>query len=410
MSAVKIFKGARENHLEIRQHWLAVLLLSSIAIQVVQAWRLIAGYDRLPMTPDAGIFQHIGWYLTEGGRLYVDAWEPKLPLSFETTAILATLSGGDMRLFHLMNVGLMVAVTVGIVALVGLLAFELTGDGYASILAGFSMYLLAGFAVRPAYGYKAKYLLLFTGLLAVYLFLHDHPLASGAAAAASVGYWQLGAIFPLLVVGLAVGRRERDVLAAVVIGGVAFTAAMLVPVVALWNSGSEMVAQALVIPMLVDNEASLGEKVLAGVLHFKWASPFVLVGAYGAWRGSLADRNHRNWWAIAGAAQFAMFVFFLDFDTGGYTDLIPGLAFVELGIGLLGDSLMSDRRRIAFAGAVALLVVLNLTSFGSIGVVFPGADTSEPVSMDDLVPTSARLSSHTFPTMPPTSGTCTGTG
>ena len=36
MSAVKIFKRARENHLKIRQHWLAVLLFSSIAIQVVQ--------------------------------------------------------------------------------------------------------------------------------------------------------------------------------------------------------------------------------------------------------------------------------------------------------------------------------------------------------------------------------------
>jgi hypothetical protein len=87
---------------------------------------------------------------------------------------------------------------------------------------------------------------------------------------------------------------------------------------------------------------------------------------------------------IAGAAWFAMVVFFLDFDTGGYTDLIPGLAFVALGIGLLGDSLMSDRRRIAFAGAVTPLVVLNLTSFGGIGVVFPAADTPEPVSMDDL--------------------------
>jgi hypothetical protein len=33
------------------------------------------------MESDAGIYQHIGWYLTNGGALYIDAWEPKLPLS-----------------------------------------------------------------------------------------------------------------------------------------------------------------------------------------------------------------------------------------------------------------------------------------------------------------------------------------
>lgn len=33
------------------------------------------------MESDAGMYQHIGWSLTNSGALYIDAWEPKLPLS-----------------------------------------------------------------------------------------------------------------------------------------------------------------------------------------------------------------------------------------------------------------------------------------------------------------------------------------
>lgn len=258
----------------------------------------MAAGGRLCAPPDdlrLGVFQHIGWYLTRGGRLYVDAWEPKLPLSFETTALLAFLLNGDMRLFHLLNVVLMVAVTVGILVLVGRLTYHVTGNPVASVVAGLSMYLLPGFAIRPAYGFKAKYLLLFAGLLAIYLSLRDYYLASGVAAAASVGYWQLGAIFPLVVLGLALDRRGSGALAEVVVGGPAFTAAMLFPVAVVWHSGSELVAQAVLIPLLVANEASLGEKLFAGVVHFKWASPFVLLGTYGVWRGTVVDRRTPDW-------------------------------------------------------------------------------------------------------------------
>jgi hypothetical protein len=233
------------------------------------------------MEPDAGIYQHIGWYLTNGGVLYVDAWEPKLPLSFETTAVLSYLAGGDMYLYQLLNVVLMMLAVVAIVLLVGLLTHHLTNDAFSSIVAGISMFLLPGFAVRPAYGFKAKYLVLFTGLLALYLSINDRPLASGVAAAASVGYWQLAIVFPLLVTGLALQERDSRTSVAVVIGGVGVAALMLLPVLLLWESASEMIAQAVVIPMISDEHAGILAKVVAGVVHFKWASVLVPVGLYG---------------------------------------------------------------------------------------------------------------------------------
>ena len=369
---------------DLRDNWFGALGLTAVVIEIVLIWRLTLGHDRPPMEPDAGIFQHIGWYLTEGGRLYVDAWEPKLPLPYETTAALAVVAGDDMYLFHLLNVGLMALSVVGIVLLVGLLAHRLTGDPYASTVAGLSMFLLPGFAIRPAYGFKARYLLLFTGLLAIYLFFRERHVASGVAAAASVGYWQLGAIFPLLVVGLALHRRDRRVLAAVVAGGLGTTVLMLLPVVVVWDSVPEMIAQTVLIPTIVGDEAALPERLFAGVLHFKWASPLVLVGVYGLRRGLRSDLRRRDWWVLAGAGWFGLIVFFVDFEVGGYTDLIAGLAFVALGLGLFAATLTSRRRRAALAGVIAVLLIVNVVAFGSLGLLFPPADTPEPVPMEEL--------------------------
>ncbi|WP_318568636.1 DolP-mannose mannosyltransferase [Salinigranum marinum] len=116
------------------------------------------------MEPDAGIYQHIGWYLANGGTLYIDAWEPKLPLSFEPTAVLSYLAGDDMYLYQLFNVVLMMLAVVAIVLLVGLLTHHLTNDAFPSVVAGLSMFLLPGFAVRPAYGFRWASVLVPVGL------------------------------------------------------------------------------------------------------------------------------------------------------------------------------------------------------------------------------------------------------
>ena len=361
-----------------------LLVAFTVLVEVIEVWRLISGYERPPMTPDAGVFQYTGWYLTEGGRLYVDIWEPKLPLPFETTALLSLLAGGNMHLYHLFNIGLMVIAVVGVVLLVGALTHHLTDDPAASVIAGVSMLLLPGFAIRPAYGFKAKYLLLFAGLLALYLMLNDHPFAGGAAAAASVGYWQLGAIFPLLLVGLALDRHDRRTTAAVVLGGICFTVAMLFPVVIWWHSTSEMLAQAVLIPLSDSTGAGLFDRLIAGVVHFKWASPFVLFGLYGLGRGFRHQLGRDDWWVLVGAGWFGFVVFFIDFDVGGYTDLIPGLAFVAIGVGLLWTTLTSRQFKNGLVALLVIVLFVNLALFGSVGLLFPPVDTPEPNSMNEL--------------------------
>jgi hypothetical protein len=343
------------------------------------------------MTPDAGIFQHIGWYLTRGGRLYVDAWEPKFPLSYETTGILALLSGGDMYRLHLLSVVLMIAAVCAIVGLVVILVYDITGDDVAAPLAGLSMFLLPGFAVRPAYGFKAKYLLVLCGLLAIYLYTHGYPALSGVAAAASVGYWQAGAIFPLIVVGLAIQQRDARALERVVAGGLGFTVVMLMPVFLLWHSASEMVVQVFLVPLQTEEPASLLARLVAGVVHFKWASPLVLLGGLGlahttrCWfSGSDGAVGRTEWWIPAAGAWFAFLVFFVDFETGGYTDLIPGLAFVAIGLGVVAATLDTRRRKRYLGVALGLVLIVNVAFLGSVGVVFTAVETPGPEPMANL--------------------------
>jgi hypothetical protein len=378
-------------------HWLVALVALPFGVQILQIWRLIHRFDRPPMAPDAGIFQHIGWLLTRGGRLYVDAWEPKLPLPFETTAVLALLSGGDMYLYHMFNVALMALAAVGCTVLVALLTHRITGNRVASLSAGFSLLLLPGYLVRPAYGFKAKYLLLFFGLLAIYLLLDGHPVASGAAAAASVGYYQLGAIFPLVVVGLAWQRWGPRAAGKVVVSGVVLTALTLAPVVFAWHAVSELVAQAVIIPAVVGGEAPLVEKLLAGGAHFKWASPFVLVGGYGFLRSVRGTLGTEHWWVTVCTVWFAAGLFLIDFDTGGYTDLIPGLAFLAIGFGLFADR-YADRGNLSpLAALMAAVILVNTVALGSFGLVFQPVETREPQSMESLATNERAQALHAVP-------------
>lgn len=370
---------------------LAFPVLFAVGTELYFLLTVTLNSTRPPMTPDAGVFQHIGWYLTRGGRLYVDAWEPKFPLSYETTGILALLSGGDMYRLHLLSVVLMIAAVCAIVGLVVILVYDITGDDVAAPLAGLSMFLLPGFAVRPAYGFKAKYLLVLCGLLAIYLYTHGYPALSGVAAAASVGYWQAGVIFPLIVVGLAIQQRDARALERVVAGGLGFTVVMLMPVFLLWHSASEMVVQVFLVPLQTEEPASLLARLVAGVVHFKWASPLVLLGGLGlahtarCWfSDSDGAVGRTEWWIPAAAAWFAFLLFFVDFETGGYTDLIPGLAFVAIGLGVVAATLDTRRRKRYLGVALGLVLIVNVAFLGSVGVVFTAVETPGPEPMANL--------------------------
>jgi len=370
-------------HVVLQERWLTALAVVAMAVEALPVWNVTLDSGRPPMTPDAAVFQHAGWFLTTGARMYADVWDVKPPLTYELTGLLALATGGDVYALHLASVAVMIFAACGVVVLVARLTYDLTDDAYASALSGLSVFLLAGFHVRPAYGFKARYFLLFAGLLAVYLYLRGAHVLSGVAAAASVGFWQAGVIFPLVVLGLAAQKRDGRAAARIVLGGVAFTALMLAPVFA-WGSMSEMIVQVVIVPLALPEETGVLPRAVAGVAHFKYASPLVVLGAYGLLRGATRRFGRTEWWPLAFAAYFGFVVLFLDFETGGYTDLIPGLAFVAIGVGVFASTLRSRRRRNAMTVAVLAVLVVNVVALGSLGLVFSPVSTPGPASMTEL--------------------------
>lgn len=345
----------------VRDYWYVWLVLAGLAIQLVTLWRVLqpVGADAYPPLKDSLIFEYIGWYLTEGGRLYIDVWEVKPPLAFEVTAVLALIADGNVPLYHTLALAVTNAAVVGAALVVGLLTFELTEHEAASFTSGLALFALPAFHWRAAYGFKPKYFVVLFGLLAVFLALRERPLLAGVAGAASVGFWQLALVFPGLSLALVTRRGDRRAVGRWFVGSGMLAVAMLAPVV-WWGAVDEMVAEVVLTPLLVTNDGgSVAAQVALAARLLGRALPLALLGAFGVLVGVWTDPR-RRWWLLAGAAWFALQLLALDLDA--YPDLIPGFAFVALGVGLvLGDR---DRAPLAVYGLVLSMVAISVATLG----------------------------------------------
>ncbi|MFB6146793.1 MAG: DolP-mannose mannosyltransferase [Halobacteriaceae archaeon] len=344
--------------------WAAVIVAFGLAAHALMLRRLLDAVPAgaRPGLLDSKIFEYIGWYLTTGADLYVDAWEVKPPLNFEVTALLALLTP-NVTVYHWANVGLSIVLAVASAVLAGAVVAEHTGDELAAVTAGLTLYALPAFHWRAAFGYKAKYLVLAAGLLAVWLALRDRPLGAGAAAGVAVATWQLAVVFPVLVAGLVARRGERPALRRATIAFVAVGVLTVAPVVVLWNAVGAMLVQVVFTPFIATEQATaldharFARELLGTVL------PVFLVGLYGAVRTLRRPARDERWWVAVGAAWYLGVLLFFDLDF--YPDLFPPMAFVAVGAGLL---VANDRRR---WGWVPLLVAgtaaVGVLTFGGFG-------------------------------------------
>ncbi|MFT4890160.1 MAG: hypothetical protein ACI9YT_001073 [Halobacteriales archaeon] len=337
----------------VEDHPLAVLALVATVSQALGAWRVLARPGR-PPTRDSRIFEFFGWRIARGDRLYLDLWEVKPPLSFEITAALAWLSGGDVWTYHLLCVAVTGLAAVGSVVLVGAHVRDLTDDGVAAAAAGLAMYVVVAFHLRAGYGFKPKYFVALAALAAVWLVRRDRPFAGGLAAAAAVGFWQVAAVVPVLALGVAAQRGSKRTAARVLVGGAVGAGAMLAPIV-YWGASRAMLAQVVAVPLT----AVPGGDPIVHLRKFPryvavGDGPF-LAGVVGvAWIGLRRDRA-RAWWAAVGGAWFLAVALFFDFDLA--PDLFPALAFVAVALGLLLAAVDVRVRRVLVAWTVFALVV-----------------------------------------------------
>jgi len=362
----------------IEERWAAILLVVAVLVQATTIPRVLP-----PITPrtrpkmlDSVIFEYVGWSLTTGSRLYVDLWAIKPPLAFEIPAVLALLTGDNVLLYHATAVAVSSLAAVACAFLAGAIVAELTGDGVASLAAGLSLYALPAFHWRAAFGFKAKYVVIAFALLAVLLALRDRPLLAGAAAAGSVGTWQVAAAVPAVALGLC-ALRGRRALARAAAGFLAGSAVVLAPVVLLWNAVPAMVAETVLHPLIATEGGTIGDRLTLARILLGPAVPLVGVGLYGFARRVGADARTR--WIALGAVWFGLVALLFDLDA--YPDLFVVFAFLAVGIGLAAAGSRTRSRLVALL--VAALAVVNLVTLGAIFFTLGPVPINEPYHLED---------------------------
>lgn len=373
-------------HGRIDRNWLSYLAVSAAVVLVVSTVIQFAG-DPFDVNRDSALFQHAGWYITQGATPYVDFWDLKPPLIYAVTTVLAVLSGGNMAVLHVLSVlAAVLAVWSGVV-LVGVLTHRLTGDGFAAVVAGLTMFVVPTVYLFPVSGIRPKYFAFCFGVAALVLAVDDRPAASGAAAAASAGFWQLGGGLALLVVAMGLQRGGWRAAGRTVAGGLAVAAAVVLP----------FAAAGLAVPLFVEvvlasvygvEGYTLAGRLLAVVVEIGVPGVvFGAVGAYGWSRGFAHD--HEQYWLVASGSVLYAGQIFLEMQ--GAIELILLFVFLAVGVGVLVAHAPTPDRRWRVVAVVALLAVAG--GYWAIAPVTP--------VKDEIAATQAELDGPKYETLPP---------
>jgi len=316
----------------LARHPILMTVVLAGLLQAYAAYRLFGSLPAgtWPVLGDSMIFEYIGWYLSEGNRLYVDVWEVKPPLAFEITTIFALVAGDNVVAYHALNVLATVAALLAGAAAAAGIVHELTEDPLAAVTAGLVTFVLPRYFFRALIGFKSKYFVIAAGLGCLYLAYRERPGTAGVAGAAAVGFWQLAVVFPVAALGLCWQAKGRAGARRYVIFGVGAGVVMLLPVV-IWGAIPAMFAEAVLTPLLMESTKTFTERVHLFVRVLGRALPIALIGVAGVASGLRPDRIRQEWPIVLVAGWFTFQVLGLDFDNS--PDLFPWLAVIGIGVG-----------------------------------------------------------------------------
>jgi hypothetical protein len=333
--------------------------------------------EPLFISMDSALFQHAGWYITQGAMPYTDIWDIKPPLIYGVTTLLALASGGNMVVLHLLSIATAVLVVSAGVALVGLLTHRLTGDGWASLVAAGAMFTIPTLYMYPYAGIRPKYFAFACVAGSLVLAVDERYGWAGALAAAAAGFWQLGLPTTGVVVAMAAVRGGRGSAARAVGGGLVVAVLTVAPFV-LTGNGIPLYLEAVVVPMYGVDRYTMVGRLYEIVVELGYGLAVIPLGLYGL--VAAVQRDRRYWWVLLGAG---LYLLGFRFEMGGAIDAMLLYAFLAVGIGAFVASLDSPERRRLVGGVVAAAVVLSLA--WSFGPVTPVKDAIEDsYEQDDI--------------------------
>lgn len=372
-----------------RRRW-ALVLVTCVTMLLAAGLVGYLAVDAERISTDSALFQHTGWYMTQGAIPYVDVWDVNPPLTFLIAAGLALLTGGNMVALHVASVALTVVAVLAGVVLTGWVAFDVTGDDAAAVAAGLVVLAVPEMYGLVGYGIRSQYFAFAFGALALALVRRDRPAWAGASAAASAGVWQPGGGLALLVVGIAGQRGGRRTALAAVGGGLALATLVVVPFAAA-GAVVPMVVQVVVAPVVGGEPYTLVERGYQLLLTMGYAVVVLPIGLLG-WIRAARDRSS-EWWIPAGGVLFSLMLAVVNFN--GSLDAALWLLFAGLGVALVVAKLPAGWRWRVVAGLAVLVAVAPVWSVVPAtplkSPVEAGAERAEPETVPALVETQSSV-------------------
>lgn len=355
-----------------------ILTLSQLLVSIVN----FVGKPLSEISSDVLMYSHYGWYIANGAIPYVNFWDPKAPLTHEFSALLALLSGGNMFVLYLL--GLIAAGTASVLTAYfsGKLVYKNTDENWhAGLFTGIGIYTFVGLHEVGAMGYRPKIFATLMGVLSLYLIITNYPLVAGVVSAFSAAFWQIGIIFPLLVVGIALTNHGRREFTRAVLGGILATIIVVSPFIFLWDL--EALIGGAVFAPLTSPDSMTTIAVLVNIFKtvnfLKYSIIFLLVAIIGAL--SLGQANPRNnWWMITGIVFFVFQFMFIDLDS--YPDLLLGFPFFVIVCGHYYACWSGNIQRVSNILVVTFLIVSVVFS-GGFGLTFSPMEDSRSVNVLD---------------------------
>lgn len=359
----------RKKYSYIRRHWL-IILTGILIIGKVGYGLLFLIFSGLPIYTESLIIQHSGWYLSHGGRIYIDFYSIKPPAVTELVSIISILLGRDVWNLHIGSIITTNALVILSGSLIGMISYRLTDNEIAGIVGGLAMFAQHNLFVSGwgGAGGLAHIGAIFVGFLGVYLALKRKWFLAGVFVAMAPAFYQLGLIFPVIVLGLSLHKSKRiDIMMS--LGGMVTGSVVILAPIVYWGAFDNMISAVILSAATSSDTQSLltypiGYAIYRSAAWMRSGAFLILFAGIGLLRIAYTDLKvvgiPHYWWIIVGGSWSFLSILFLDFD--GPPDLYMGMAFVGLSIAIIYKNINNEyKTQLIFA--VLLIMLINYSSF-----------------------------------------------
>jgi len=355
----------------ISTNWFIVLIIVTILAQLVSPIAERFGLiSRTIPYDDPAVFQHGGWYITQGAIPYVDFWDVKPPLIYFLTSVLAIFSGGNMGILHMLSWIIGASAIVGISLVSGLIIHKLSNDGFASLVAGVTPLIISQLFIIPRGGIYPQVLSLFFGLLSIYVLLNDRSFLSGVSSILATGFYYPEGIFVFLVLAIIVRNRDWQHLRYAVLGMTVTGLLILLPFL-LWWDVTALFVETILVSILIETSGPVGTVVAV----LQTLGPAIIIVPFGAIGWLRFDRlgHSDTWWIGFGGVLYTIWILFLG---GSFLHIMAWMVFVSLGVGVLIAALSKQQAGILTTFILILISVsLVWTLLGPSGLLVENTQT-----------------------------------